>query len=151
MTYTHTVDWAGETHKRTSKSRVYTHAVAVVEGASARHGYEWPEKSYILSWASSEKLAQKAAQTARNRAYYTRVEVLPATVVSKDLDPKRLAATLTKRAVKEGQRAVYWATLPEAPRFSNDMVADFAGSAARWAVSNANKALAAQAGHVCPL
>jgi hypothetical protein len=150
MTNTHTVDWAGETHKRTSKSRVYTHAVAVVEAASARHGYEWPEKSYVLGWSSSEKLAQKAAQTARNRAYYTRVEVLPVQVVSKDLDPKRLTATLTKRAVKEGQRAVYWATL-EGGTLTNDTVADFAGSAARWAVSNANKALQAQAGHVCEL
>jgi hypothetical protein len=65
----HTVtDSKGQVHKRTSASRLYTHAVVVHLPAIPAHDHflAWPARTHV-EWASSLTLAQKAASPWRRK------------------------------------------------------------------------------------
>jgi hypothetical protein len=70
MTTKHTaIDSKGLTHKRSSKDRVYTHAIVTY----------FADGDTKVSWAGSLTLAQKQARSPYSAAVST--EIVPATIV----------------------------------------------------------------------
>jgi hypothetical protein len=94
----HVVDSRGQTHKRRSVGRIYTHAVIVhLKAIPATERFRERPADDWVSWAGSEKLAQKAARGWNGHSRLDGpVEIIPAIV--RTTVPRRTAAADKKIA-----------------------------------------------------